>query len=510
MSVRAVLTIAFAALLAAGCGRDPSPGAAAVATNNRAVGLMGMYRYAEAVELFDQLVRDHPGWVDARVNLAIATLNRQEDEDEARALEILREALADEPEHLRARYCTGLLLLRSGDAGAVDHLRFVVERDPDDAYATYFYASALEREDKRDEALALYRRAVEIEPYLRSAYYRVSQLLLRAGRREEGMAVNEDFQRLESNPRARTVDFIYTEMGPKGEAVAVDAAQPAPAPRPSGPLFAEARPLQPAGANATAADIDGDGDTDLFLARTGVRSGANMVVLQQDDGSFSRKPAHPLNYVEEVNTALWGDYDNDGRTDVYLCRRGGNQLWRRGEEDFEDVTDASGTAGGDLDTVDGAIVDADHDGDLDIFCVNADGPNTLLVNNRHGTFRALDVLAGDGLLRRALRCRHVEARARRRQGRARLRNGRCRRWRHRRIAPDQPRLRHVRRWEQQDRRRRHEVGGGDARCAAAGQRDDGRRFGAGAAEHAEIDRDVGIAAEIAAHLRFGARDRRQP
>ena len=117
------------------------------------------------------------------------------------------------------------------------------------------------------------------------------------------------------------------------------------------------------------------------------------------DGSFAVVDNHPLAAVTAVNAALWGDFDNDGRTDVYLCRRGPNQLWRHSADDgWEDVTDATARLAGDLDTVDGALFDADHDGDLDLFLVNGDGPNELLNNNLDGTFRPLAAergLAGD-------------------------------------------------------------------------------------------------------------------
>ncbi|NNM00531.1 MAG: VCBS repeat-containing protein, partial [Gammaproteobacteria bacterium] len=94
--------------------------------------------------------------------------------------------------------------------------------------------------------------------------------------------------------------------------------------------------------------------------------------------------------VSAVNAALWGDFDNDGLVDVYLCRRGPNQLWRQSATGtWEDITAATGTAGADLDTVDGAFFDADHDGDLDLYLVNADGPDELFNNNLDGSFRPL-------------------------------------------------------------------------------------------------------------------------
>ncbi len=40
------------------------------------------------------------------------------------------------------------------------------------------------------------------------------------------------------------------------------------------------------------------------------------------------------------------------------------------------------------------MFDADHDGDLDLFLVNADEPNDLLNNNLDGTFRSIGSQAG--------------------------------------------------------------------------------------------------------------------
>jgi hypothetical protein len=408
--------LALAAAITA-CKRTPAPGGggggatgpfvvddpALVARNNEGVGLMGHFEYGPARDVFAELSAAHPDWLDVRVNEAIATFNRQLEGDEAAGLAILEDVLARDAGHLRANYCAGLLRLRLGrldEAGT--HFRRVAEGDPADAYAAYFVGQCLEPTDP-EAALARYERAIELDPYLRSAYYRAFQLHQRQGRADEGRRRLDEFQRLEKNPRARIVEIVYTKMGPKAEALAVDLDDPPAVPAREGPKIAAPEPLLPAGSgltwtgggddppSLTACDLDGDGRLDLFAAGA-VRTDAGTVnaVLRGTEGGFAPDREHPLAAVPGVNAALWGDYDNDGLTDVYLCRTGANMLMRRtAEGEWENVTAASATGGGGLDTVDGALVDADHDGDLDILCANADGPDELFSNNLDGTFRAI-------------------------------------------------------------------------------------------------------------------------
>ncbi len=415
----------LSAVLLTACSEAPepsppqsaSPDAAAIAANNRAVGLMGKFEYEQAERAFADIVSERPGWIPARVNLAIATLNRQYSGDEAKALEITRSVLGDDPDNLRARYVTGLIQLYLGDPElAIEQFQAVADADPEDAYAAYYVAQCSAQMGDYESALPRFRLAMQRDPYLRSAYYGAFQALQRLGRPEEAADVVADYQRLENNPRSHLAEFKYTKMGPKGTALAVGLADEAgPLSVPDGSLFAESpTPVARVTPTVTKADdgasglsvvdMQNDGQPDLLvtgLAPSGETQETPSLVLRgQEDGGFEAIPGHPLSSVSGVNAALWGDYDNDGRVDVYLCRHGPNQLWRQTAPDtWEDVTVSTRTAGGDVDTVDGAFFDADHDGDLDLFLVNSDGPNELLNNNLDGTFRPLAAeygLAGAG------------------------------------------------------------------------------------------------------------------
>jgi hypothetical protein len=403
-----VLTVILIILIVGMLSTSTHPGHAPewpddlVERNNHGVGLMGMFKYPDAVEAFAGVVADYPEAIDVRVNLAIATLNRQEDGDEARAMEIVDAVLVETPDHLRAHYVAGLLRLYAGEQDAASrHFMFVAEHDPADAFAQYYAGQCLMNARDFEASLMHLERAIEIDPYLRSAYYAASRVALRNNDEVKSKEYSEAFQRLEPNPRARLVEFKYTRMGPKGAAITIGDAAPAddPATLPDGPAFAEAVPLADgvtwsSQATFTACDLDGDGDIDLFGANATTDPAApNAVLINDGTNAFTRDAEHPLSRITGVTAALWGDAQNDGTTDVYLCRNGANQLWiQTADGIWSDATEAFGVANGSYQTVDGAFVDADHDGDLDIFCVNADGPNELLNNNLDGTFRPI---AGD-------------------------------------------------------------------------------------------------------------------
>ena len=382
---------------------EPTP--ELIAANNRGVALMGQFRYHDAVELFSELAKQHPQCVEVQVNLAIALLN--EDQAGKRAEPILAEVLKAQPDNLQANYCLGLILHHAGRSPeALPFLQKVHQADPTDPYAIFLLGYCYEAESK-EKALEWYQKAIALDPLFYTACYRQFELE-RLARKPTAESLKR-VSALRNSPTAKAWELKYTRMGPK--AMAITLGHPADVAA-AGPAFAEpqavaaAEALRASGDAAavptiTACDLDGDTRVDLFLtsARKTEAGQAGALLWQQSDGTFKLDTEHALAQVVNVMAAVWGDFNNDGLVDAYLCRRGPNQMWRQVEKGrWEDVTQATNTAGGDHVTVDAAAFDADHDGDLDLFLVNEDAPNELLNNNRdgQGTFQSITETAKVG------------------------------------------------------------------------------------------------------------------
>jgi len=377
-----------------------------VARNNEAIGLMGQFDFDAAVTAFEAVHSAHPSWPGGRLNLAIALMNRQGASDAARAEAALR-SLLDVPEVMRqARYTLALLLVHEGrDAEALPLLVGVADGDPPDGFAAYF-AGQQRLAPAPAEALAWYEKAIARVPLLRSAHYGAFLALRRLGRDEEAAAALARFQALERNPQALVAEFKYTRMGPMAEAITVDERPGRPPARPAGPRFRAAAPVvagtgaawRPGGSprSITVADIDGDGALDIFIADALLGRAANAVLLRRGE-RWEVDLQHPLALVADVRAAIWADLDDNGLVDVVLCRpSGGTAIWRQAAGGrWSAAADlVSGTLPRGTDVVDGAAFDADHDGDLDLWLVNAAGPHVLLNNDGDGRFRSIGDLAG--------------------------------------------------------------------------------------------------------------------
>ena len=130
------------------------------------------------------------------------------------------------------------------------------------------------------------------------------------------------------------------------------------------------------GAGCALFDADGDGWTDALLVNSkdwtprGRRS-LHALYRNNGDGTFRDATAGSGLDVEMYGMGVAaGDYDNDGRTDVYVKALEGDRLFHNeGGGKFRDVTRAAGIANASFGTS-AAWLDYDRDGRLDLFVAN--------------------------------------------------------------------------------------------------------------------------------------------
>jgi len=138
---------------------------------------------------------------------------------------------------------------------------------------------------------------------------------------------------------------------------------------------------------AAVSDYDGDGWLDIFVGNESLPddSHASELFHNDGDGTFTEVSTQVGLHVDTfVKGAAWGDYDNDGRPDLYvsmLQERPSNLLFRNlgrtdsGATRFEEV---GGTAGvrGPPTSFATWFFDYDNDGWLDLYATRFDGEMT--------------------------------------------------------------------------------------------------------------------------------------
>ncbi|HMN95782.1 MAG TPA: CRTAC1 family protein [Phycisphaerales bacterium] len=157
--------------------------------------------------------------------------------------------------------------------------------------------------------------------------------------------------------------------------------------------------LEVKGGGLALIDFDGDGDFDIFMP-----NGATLDDPESGPGArlFENLGGLRFRDVSErsgIDLRRWafgvavGDYDGDGRDDLYICCFGGDVLLRNlGDGRFEDVTAAAGIDAGGWSTS-AAFADLDGDGDLDLYVTRYLGFD---VANPPGPtiFKSIPVMAG--------------------------------------------------------------------------------------------------------------------
>jgi enediyne biosynthesis protein E4 len=137
---------------------------------------------------------------------------------------------------------------------------------------------------------------------------------------------------------------------------------------------------QPNGKNLSvqAADYDDDGWPDLFVANDGLNA---YLYHNEHNGTFKEEGLAAGMAVTSRGTVMaamcisLGDYDNDGRLDLYISdfQRSSDHLWHNdGKGFFDEVSDEAGITRPTRDVLSfgGGFFDYDDDGLLDIFIAN--------------------------------------------------------------------------------------------------------------------------------------------
>lgn len=151
-------------------------------------------------------------------------------------------------------------------------------------------------------------------------------------------------------------------------------------------------------------DMDEDGDLDLFIAN----QQADKDAFYRNDGGKFTDIAPQLGMHQPERTLAEGgvgcsvgDYDNDGRLDLYVATYGASLLYRNlGNGRFRDVAAEAGVQHRGH-AVGASWGDADNDGRLDLFVTAYDDTRSLarLFMNQGGRF--VEALLPDGPLRAA-------------------------------------------------------------------------------------------------------------
>jgi len=406
--------------------------------NNLGVSLLEQFKFDEAAAAFRGALRREPNLGIAHLNLSIALLQNADFDaarGEAEAADRLMPGAPQPP------YVLALIAREENrDEDAIRFFERVRQIDPRDTGAAVNLGQIHIQNRRYAQAIALLEPAFDDEPYSVTAAYNLGMALLRSGQQQRGQQLIERSQSLRATGYGTTFSNAYLERGKYAEALASTGAErelvnrtpPAvtfnrttalpsastssSATSPFGRQFRESD-LTPEGARRLAAslgggltliDVDGDGDLDVVVTTAGserlFRNDAGRFV---DATSGSGLDVPPADSVPVGSVA--GDIDNDGIPDLFVLRYGRSSLYRNdGKGHFTDITASSGIRPTPFLPGAAALVDVDHDGDLDLVVAGladidasraraagrsiafpdefAPAPVVLMRNNGDGTF----------------------------------------------------------------------------------------------------------------------------
>jgi lipoprotein NlpI len=371
--------------------------------NNLGVALLEQYKYREGAEAFTRALKLDPNLQLARINLGIALFNVP---DLVGAQREAEKAASANPKSPQPHYILGLIAKsQNRTEDAIAAFQRVLKIDSRDTGANVNLGQLYAQQKKYAEAIAAFRIAITVEPYNMTALYNLGLALTRNNAAVEGKEMIARFQQLRQSGAGTTIGQNYLEQGRYAEAVASTGAESGLVERAvpdvkftdatesmlppvaaksdatasdssatlggslkGGVTDAAGREMAAAlGGGATLFDFDVDGDLDLLSIAP-----AELRLYRNDGGKFvdvtAKAGALSGTFVGFGIGAVAGDYDNDGKPDLFILRTSGaSALYHNdGDGKFSDATSAAGIPRYPYLSVSTAMVDLDHDGDLDI------------------------------------------------------------------------------------------------------------------------------------------------
>jgi tetratricopeptide (TPR) repeat protein len=167
--------------------------------NREAVSKLEAFDFNGAVTDFQAAVALDPDSLVVRVNLGLAHFYVG---DFAQACQQLRSVLNKEPREPYAKFLYGVIADREGRTEeAISYFQSVLELAPGDPGTYYHLGLIALREEKSEQAVELFERSLAGDPGCTSSLYNLGRALVSSGKRDEGEAVLEKFQALQSQKK---------------------------------------------------------------------------------------------------------------------------------------------------------------------------------------------------------------------------------------------------------------------------------------------------------------------
>jgi tetratricopeptide (TPR) repeat protein len=414
--------VSVLAFIAASPEKKPDPTEAA-RLNNFGCAYMNQQLFEKALKYFEDAAAADPGLSVAKLNQGVALMGLARVDD---AKKILDEAAKEDPKDPHVWYSLGMLDKNSSDPhAAVEDFKHVIEIDDSDADTWYFLGTVYSQLKQFPRAIDAFEHALKLNPLHASAQFGLSRALQQSGETPKAREHLTRFQYITQNHLGAAMSLAYGDQGKYSLAEESPASALKVPPQISVKFVdvtkqsgIDRKPASSSGFDFTYLDpgacfldYDNDGKIDLFLPGSGAQGGISLY-HNVGNGKFEDVTRQAgFDPTTHGVSCTAGDYDNDGFVDLVVTTKDRVLLFHNEKNgSFKDVTEQSGLLAkklkpaSDVETVSATFIDYDHDGDIDLYVVNAapvrsktpagdlidvppgQGNNVMWRNNGNGTF----------------------------------------------------------------------------------------------------------------------------